>query len=1396
MAFVRANRLVAAALLLIPIPLAAGEVRGRVTKEGRPFAGASIAAVPFEPPLEQARRDARKEPAPAALAETRSGPDGTFRLVVEAKPGGPAREFQVEVGGGGIVPVLSTAVFSASDSEELNGLDLSTGGALSGLLEEAGGSPVAGAEVILHPSPGSQAGDAEFLPAEARTRSGPDGSFRLEGASRAGNTVIVHADGWAPFGIGNVPAGALRRPLVLSHGAEVRVRLRTAEGRAAKGIPVRLDGPSIDGRWIETGADGIASVRIDASRKRDRIVAEAGSDGYADRPVPAPLPEEGRTFDLRLAPPARLEGRIVDASGKGVPRVKVVATQRWTSSVVRSGPDGAWRLPSALPGVWRVAADDPRHALAAKSGIVLAAGETRRVDLVLAPASALSGVVVDEEGNAIAGAAGVIAEASESAAAAYARTIRRGAPPAFRSGPDGGFLAARQRPGENRKLTVSHPEFETATLGGLDLPPGGKKEGVRVVLRRGATVTGVARDPEGAPVAGAAVTALRDSAVRGGSAGSADSVRLRVDRPIAELTGPDGSFRVGGLSAGSWRLEAKKGVQAIGAVTGVRVVGGEPTPPVEIVLEPAASLSGRVSKRSGEGVGGLIVMAAESRLAGEDQPATVQQVLTQADGSFLVEGLRPGVPYELAAGDRTGPPILRRRVVAPAEGIELVQPATGTIRGKVVDAVTGRPVSEFQLDFGQDQGGGAPPTVTVGGGSPRLTSPAPITVEAEDGAFTVENVPVGKTSVRALAKGYTAARAGGIAVEEGAVRDGVEIRLPRGASLKGRVTDARSRSGIPDAVVEVLSASGGTRPRGQGAAAGDGGSLTDSQGRFEAVDVVPGKYRVFAQHPDFSGGGETVDVTEKGGSVEIQLSKGGTLGGVVLSASREQLAGAEVSLVPFGKGTSFSAGADGTTAAVTDGAGRFRFDHVAEGKSLLSASFRGTSGGPVEATLLPGESRDDVVVTLSQGATVRGTVTGLPDSQRDGVVVRASGDGNWSASTRVRAEGGFEISGAPAGQVWLNAVLQASSGGERSASARVTLVEGQADATAEIAFDRGSTLSGRLTRSGKGVGGARINVFPLGGSSGFWTAFTDEDGAFRVEGLLDRDYDVSAFSGSGAYFDSLSEKVTIAGDTTFDLSIPAGRFAGTVVEAGTRQPLVNAFVGISPPPGSPALLRAGVGYTTDSTGRFAFDGLEPGRWKLTTRKADFQIDRREVTVAEDSAGDLVVELQRGEKLGIQLRDGLSGAPLRSAYVTITDVAGSRDFMGDLPLDAEGRGEIPGLRSGACRVVVTSAGYAPQLRPSVTLPSPLLGISMTPGGRLEIRSGPETLGRKPARGRLLGSEGHPVPLDLYAADGWFTLSSAPRKFEHAPAGTFTLVVDGGASRTVTVPEGGSVVVELP
>jgi hypothetical protein len=600
------------------------------------------------------------------------------------------------------------------------------------------------------------------------------------------------------------------------------------------------------------------------------------------------------------------------------------------------------------------------------------------------------------------------------------------------------------------------------------------------------------------------------------------------------------------------------------------------------------------------------------------------------------------------------------------------------------------------------------------------------------------------------------------------------------------VTDAQMGRPVPGVSVTATSASG----------VGPGGfqgimASSDADGRFELTGLAAGTYRLQAQHPDYAEASQIVDMQQAAGSTEIRLSAGGALAGVVVSESGGPVAGASVTLQPGGGGgPRFGGGPGGGPGGqpmVTDAAGGFRFDRLSAGRYTIEASAGNRSSAPLDVALMAGESREDLRIALGVGTTLRGQVSGLGNDLRGTVNVNATGPDGYFAGVRPTVDGSFSLTGVPAGSIHLRATAGSFSAGTRSASADVTIAEGQTEADVEIVFAAGYSLSGTVTRGGDAVSGAMVAASPAGeGPSGM--ARSDAAGGYSLAGLSAGDYTITASPPQGA---SSRQKVQISGDQTLDFVLPLAALAGVVVEAGSGLPLAGADVSVDTGEGGP---RGGGRAVTDSAGRFDLEGLEPRPYVLTARLAGYDYDKRTVDASADGSTSLSIELRRGDGLGVRAFDAVLGFPLRGLFAEARDNAGATAFQGRVDLDSDGRGQIPSLRPGAYAARLSAPGYA-SIRLAVSVPSPTLEIGFTPGGTVEVRVGPETLARH-TQARLLDSSGAPYPVNPFSPDGWFALSAAVRRLEHVTPGEFVLEVAGGPSKPLSVTEGGTAAVDLP
>jgi protocatechuate 3,4-dioxygenase beta subunit len=1374
----------AAFLAALAAAATAGEIRGRVLVDGKPAPGVTASVLPFEDAFAAARREARREELPKAIASATTRSDGGFAVVV---PGPAGAAVRLAFSGGGVCPRVLGALLD-SGGEDAGDVRLAKALALAGRVLDERGGPVVGATVTLWAGGGRSplapdVSPGAGLPQSATTKA--DGTFRFEAASEEGNRIRVEAPAFATQERQPLRSGALARPVALAVRQVLRGTVTLADRRtAAAGALVRFEGRTQTTRWVETRADG--TFLLDgAPREAGSLVADGGDRGRASASV---VPGAREPVAIALAPTSTLAGRVVDAAdGKALAGVRIVARGPGGELLARSSKDGRYSIRGLSPEAYRVSAEDDRFVAWSRT-VRLAAGQPGAQDVPLVRAAALVGRVVDEEGRPIEGALVTVSRGGENVFRAFVRSL--GGEGVVRTGRDGSFRAARLAPGEGQRLDVRHDEYEERALGGLSLTPGGTRSGLVVVLRRGLSVRGVVKDEEDRPLAGAEVTLSSARTLRAGRGG----VQMSFVGPGNQLrreTGADGRFEFRGLKAGDYTVSARRPGFSRASVDPVKVAEGRTGELLELTLKPGATISGVLRDKAGAGASGWSVSARAAE-AGAGMPfgpdAIRSEEPTGPDGVFLLEGLATGATYDLQVMGPAGFGPRKAGVVAPAEGLELTVTGAGQIRGRVVDADSGRAIPDFQVRYQPDAQGGMRFVMRAGPGRGRgAYEKQPF--HAEDGSFVLEDVPAGRWTVEAFAPGYQAGSASAVSVAEGEAAEGVEVRLSKGGVISGRVLESRTGRPILDATVRAEVSGGEPRPgmirMGE---EGDDEAATDGDGRYEITGLAPGTWTVTASHPDWSEGTASVELEEAPATADIRLGRGGSVGGTVLAGGRP-VAGAQVTLSAAGD-TGFRPGAGmmggGEQGALSDEGGRFRFDRLSPGRYTLGASLREQSSAPAEA-VVTGDDTQEVQLTLAEGALVRGIVTGLPDVQLTGVNVSAQAQ-DFFATTRTAAGGSFELTGVPEGVVTLRANAGDFLAGSRSASSTVTIGPGQTEATAEIVFEQGFRVEGRVTRGGKPVPDAMVMAFPDGGNRRTASGRTDETGSYALEGLEEGRYTVSANTQDGA---PIRRTVDLHGDTTVDLEAPPARLAGTVVEADSGRPLGDVQVRIEDEDGGMRFVNMA---TTDSSGRFAFEDLDPKSYRVSFQKPAYRVETRDLAAAEES--DLRVEMRRGEGIALEARDGIYAVPLRGLFVRALDATGQAAFAGSVSLDSEGRGEVPSLKPGVYELRAESSGYAPARLAGVAVPSQTIALVLTPGGSLEIRVGPQTLALPQATARLLAADGRVYMWSAFTTDGTIRLASPVRRIENVVPGRYVLAVEGGARQEVEVREGAPSVASLP
>ncbi|MGH8240706.1 MAG: hypothetical protein ACREXP_27320, partial [Steroidobacteraceae bacterium] len=372
------------------------------------------------------------------------------------------------------------------------------------------------------------------------------------------------------------------------------------------------------------------------------------------------------------------------------------------------------------------------------------------------------------------------------------------------------------------------------------------------------------------------------------------------------------------------------------------------------------------------------------------------------------------------------------------------------------------------------------------------------------------------------AHGYQQFNLAEFKVEAGKPTRELVMPLLRGFIVRGRVFDLGTGAGIPDARISFRLA----------AARNDGGrpepySKSKDDGSF-TLDGVPGGeilLTVGAQEHAFRTLGIVVD--DKTQPQDIALSTGGTIAGSVRTTSGEPATG---KILLNGPGPGFF--------DKTDEAGRFAFKHRGAGRYSVTANTAAGSASH-DFLLMQDERKEDIVLVVGAGRSVRGVVRGLRPEQmsKTHIMLRPESDsGFFSASPD--AHGAYALNGVPPGHAVISVY------GPSLQFDKTVEVPADQDVALDIVFPTGARLSDRVTKGGEPVVSKNVWMRPAEDKTDtVYQAITSADGQYEIEGLPPGDYRLRAD-------EDISRTITMAGDAVLNIDIPSVQLSARVREDG------------------------------------------------------------------------------------------------------------------------------------------------------------------------------------------------------------------------------------------------------
>jgi RNA polymerase sigma-70 factor (ECF subfamily) len=742
---------------------------------------------------------------------------------------------------------------------------------------------------------------------------------------------------------------------------------------------------------------------------RTWITAVAGDEPWGPWMVPA--------FPLDVV----VDGRVVDEQGEGIGGARVVQRVYEADREVATDEAGRFRMRlSSRNDSTRLVVAAEGYAEAVANIALRGPGGLTLAPITLEPEARLSGRVLDAQGRPV--------------EAAQVRNRRLWLAEWTVTDADGRFEVGALAPdGPTAWLEVRHPDFAW-----LERDAKLDDEPLELMLERGYAVGGRVRDSAGAVVAGAWV--------RLGSSRSPGN-----EPPV--ITDAQGRFVLDQRTTGFAHVWVWADGFASRRAMASPPSNGADTVEVEVTLEPERVLRGRVLLPDGEPKPWALVYVEDRGDPRQGTRFDSLQSWSDAQGRFALRGI-PGGPVRAGA---TVSGYRRVEVDLPevtSEELELrLAPATG-LAGRVVDAATGAPVTEFTLRVRHAPGPDG--RMSSSGGISTTWTDHGVAFSDEQGRWSVSGLelpPEAFLAVEVEAPDYAAGRLASVPVALDPAPESCVVELSRGTLVVGRIVDAEQRPIAGARVIpatderDVARAVERPEPRAH--------VFTDAGGRFELPALPTGTARllVLAEgHPPIVDGPFEVlgDATVRR---DIELTVGARVHGRLLDAQSRPLVGENISLYAL-EGVARTREHE----AVTDERGAFELAAVAPGTYHLR--WRREHGGRtlydrVRLVEVTGDEDVELDLVPAGTASVHGRVLFTGDVPKVAIVTilpapdpatRPDPRGFAYARTALGAfvlDGEFYVDGLPAGQQTFLVSYDAADGSSQMGSTRLVLAEGE-----------------------------------------------------------------------------------------------------------------------------------------------------------------------------------------------------------------------------------------------------------------------------------------------------------------------------------------------------------------
>jgi Carboxypeptidase regulatory-like domain len=774
------------------------------------------------------------------------------------------------------------------------------------------------------------------------------------------------------------------------------------------------------------------------------------------------------------------------------------------------------------------------------------------------------------------------------------------------------------------------------------------------------------------------------------------STRAGLPPASSAPAGPDGHFRLP-MPAGS-AMQLNAAVPGyLPAKTTVRRRPGEALSPVRVELTRAAAVSGEIVDTSGARVAGAEITAGETTPAGEP----LGTLVADRNGRFRLSSLAAGVRYYLytrAPGFASALTIVLAPAAAPPPPEEL-----------------------------------SPPSAVA----------KPLRIVLEAGGSIIGKVVDGT----------------------GRPLDGIQLHV---TPTEGTFSWLSSWCG-EDAFRTVRSGRAGA---------------------FEFVHLAANRYRLRATGRGLAPWSrEAIAVSGRTARIDLgtlTLQPGGTLDAQVIDSRGAPVPAASATLSASDGQAAFALEDSLPSQAVTGPDGKVHFADLVPG-ARYDLEIHHSEHPETTAKRISIPTAGLLRIELQEGRRLTGRVVGADGQPIAGASLGVVRPMHHSSLARLRspdsgtnAKGEFSLSGLTAGVVQ----LQVTADGFRRSSAAALIPDVEPARPVEIVLEPAGWLVGSVSDTAGNPVDALVSVTPrdlssspLDGLERSGMATTDADGEYRVDGLDPGTYTVTARPmrrmGSGKPGPPIEIR---QGPNTLDLVVEPEKgweVSGQVVDSAGN-PVDDVTLQLTP-----AAAGTSPATTSFADGSFVFTDVADGTYTPSARRHGYLMtaDAAPLTVAGGPVSGLRLSLSRTEALISGRLLHLAAAEMAGVQIAakrigpdnfeLTERNGWPIEPGGIAVDpSSGTYQITDLTAGLWSVTATAAAGR-HAGSRVDLDSDramaVLDLEFAAGA---ILSGRVTMAERPVAGVLVvlgsssGQTGAPVAMAETAADGTFTLPSAP------------------------------------